>query len=332
LVEFKTYYSVTNLEKGQLLKTLEAISGFIKNENKKTRTVDSILIYYSGHGYYSADNLIAGIATNEKVPEHVLLTDIFKFFKKEHGIKRLFCYFDACRVLREYDHINYETIDNDKVVLAFAAPKTVAAMGNNKYGGYFTFCLEYATMAFVKDFTDTFLTENYLTMINLAFEDYIKFNVKVPSTGERVTPKLYVNKRVRQEHEDIVDKLTILTGQSDKSVALTKINDQAVINNRIETISKIVDINKQRKEFYEREYLRLQKKIKSMLDEMNINDKLIKLKSNKDEINILQRQNDEFTKKVQVYKERIGIVHDKISEIRKEMIDDIKKIDKIQKN
>ena len=120
-----------NLDLEPLKNSLEKLVSTLKNN----RLIDTIIIYYSGHGSYSANNDIAAIVAQDN--RSLYLTEIFQYF---YFIENLYCIFDACRSYEDnHSSINFEKISNKRVILTFPTAKGVGAYGNPAIGGFYSY-------------------------------------------------------------------------------------------------------------------------------------------------------------------------------------------------
>lgn len=212
-----------NFKENELITQLNNLNAIYK----KRDDVDTIIIHYSGHGYYTDKNLIAGIYTPDIHLKKVSLGKILSIFE---SFDNLFCIFNACRTINDNGPINFDEIKNKYVCLLFASEKGLTAFADSHIGGYLTYSF-YTSI--IKKISPKKLT--IFDILSIMINSIIMYK----TVENDRTPKFYVNHNVRNEFGDIITDIRNLTEQTSKSIIVTKINNAALINQYENEIIKL---------------------------------------------------------------------------------------------
>lgn len=213
------YRFLVNMDKISLQKKLSEYQ-----ERKICQEKDSIMIIYSGHGYFDANNNIAGGYYNDN--QSFLFTDLTKYFT---DFSKLYFFVDGCQNFdKKANHINFNQISNKYSLLVYPVSPNNVALCDNIKGSYFL-------RAIIKNFklfsylikNKMFTTKNLLKILFFSFGDYI-----LKHSG-KFKPKIYVNHQMRLYYQDEIQGILNFTEQKYKEIFVTKINCIAINNKRI---------------------------------------------------------------------------------------------------
>jgi hypothetical protein len=201
-------------------KLLENIS--MMNDIYKAREdVDTVIVLYSGHGYYSKSSIFSGILTNDHVK--VSFIDILK---RLNGFKRLLAIFDGC---------SSHSSGNEPVIDQIKNPEFMAvlpsAKGCSTEGGIDSVFIDVLGSQkhpkYIGGFDMTKLSKSMLTVHSLMSSE---------------KPRFYANSYMRVAYKREIEELLKLTGQEMYEAYITIVNNKAKVNRRAEELKKALEL------------------------------------------------------------------------------------------
>jgi hypothetical protein len=177
------------------------------------KDIHHIILLYSGHGYYSQNDMVAGIFTENF--QKIQIPQIINYFDY---IENVYLIFDACRVNRASPINNDHQIKNDKVIMLYPSAKGHVTSGGNITYGLIDALEERIKLGIVMD------NKN---LLNVMIDTVNNFNKRVSTYEKRLPrfqPKVYANNKMRDVDNVIFNKLIQTTDQDLQSVAITEIN------------------------------------------------------------------------------------------------------------
>jgi len=191
----------------------------VKDDNN-LHHIENLVILYSGHGYYSRDDKIAGIITQDM--HKISIPEILKHFDY---VSNVFLVFDACRN-NKYVSPTKEQLSNDRIIMLFPSAKGYVTPGGD---------ITYALLESFESRLHLNIILQEINLLNIMIDTIDKFNKKIPSYQRHLPkyhPKIYANDNMRNLDKEAFNKLMKVTSQDIQSVAVTEINQNILSSKR----------------------------------------------------------------------------------------------------
>jgi len=185
--------------------------------------IDTIVLFFSGHGSFDAKNKIAGIYSNDMT--FVPLNTILAYLT---GCENVICIFDACQTFGERQAVSRQEINIQNLFILYASDIGETAFDSPSEGGFLVNSVlelfngykfdEYFNK-YNKNFINTFA--NRMSLIPTIYS----LNIK-----NRRMCKFNANENFRNKYTKYCDLMKRLTKQS-KVNGVTVFNNQVKLNN-----------------------------------------------------------------------------------------------------
>lgn len=227
-----------------IFSTLDALDKIKKEKDSSLKNKDTLLLIYSGHGFFDFNNNIAGLY-DEKMNMYNLI-DLVNYFK---SYKNLYILIEACQTEDvDFKKKNFDTniLSNKHIIISYPAQQYCPALTNINTGGYLTKNFFDSAKLFddnkIINFNETISTLDYLFLIREAYKSYSE---EMKSIKRESVPQIWTNKQTRDEYPEILDKIKTY---SDKINYVTKIRDKMELNYKYketcDLIQKMINLKK----------------------------------------------------------------------------------------